>query len=64
LVSGVIDTAHQWSAVSFTSLTTKSAHFKVEFLGEYKSIFKKTLTLGSVSLEDLFDEQNQRANIS
>jgi hypothetical protein len=56
MVSGIIDTADHWSAVFLLPPTSgvtdtaedKIGNFKVEFLGEYESIFKKALTRGSV----------------
>jgi hypothetical protein len=35
----------------------KIGDFKVEFLSEYKTIFKKALTRGSVFHDKLFDEK-------
>jgi hypothetical protein len=32
----------------------KIGYFKVDFLGEYESLFKKALTRGSVSQEEMF----------
>jgi hypothetical protein len=53
MVSGVIDTAHH-----------KIGDFKVDFLGEYESIFNRASTRGSVSQEELSDVKNQRLKIS
>jgi hypothetical protein len=43
LVSGVIDTVHQWSALSLTPLTKKS-DLKVECLVIFESIYETALT--------------------
>jgi hypothetical protein len=43
---------------------TKIGDFIVDFLREFKAIFKKALTLVSGAWGELFDEENQRSKIS
>jgi hypothetical protein len=52
------------SSVVIDTADHKIGELKVEYLGEYEYIFKKALTRGSVSLEELFDEKNQTSKIS
>jgi hypothetical protein len=71
IVWSVIDIVHYYAAVSWTQPTTvsgvidtadhKTLDFKVEYLGE--SMFKKAVTRGSVSQEELLDEKNQRVPV-
>jgi hypothetical protein len=56
VVSGVIDTAHHWSAVSLIPLNT---NLIFEYLREYKAICKKALTRGTGAQMELFDAKNQ-----
>jgi hypothetical protein len=39
VVSGAIDTAHHWSAMSLTLLTAQMSDFKVEYLGKFEKGF-------------------------
>jgi hypothetical protein len=54
----VVQLAYVWFLIDIPfKENIRFGYFKVEFLGEYESIFKKAWARGSVSQQELFDEK-------